>query len=69
MKTSIFNEDFVRVHAGNNYAGKIDAGAIALQCLRIGTRTARVWIKTDTNTAQEFRIGRVARQSENEIVF
>ena len=35
MKPSIFNENFVGVHARNNNTGKVDTGAIAFQRLGV----------------------------------
>lgn len=68
VKTAVFDEYLVRVHAGHQDAGEIDACALAFERFRIQARTGGFGVERDAVAAQKFRIGAVTGHGEHEVV-
>ena len=68
VKSAIFDENFVGVHAGHNDSGEINSRARAFQRVRVGTRALRVRLQRDSGSIQELQVRPVSYQREDEVV-
>ena len=68
VETTIFNEDFIGVAAGNDHAGKINSRDIALACFRIAVWPGRSGIDFNADVTQEIKIGMISGECINVIV-
>jgi len=53
---------------GHDHPGKVDSLPLALQRLRIGTRTQRRFVQRDTERVQERQVGAVSGKRENKVI-
>ena len=68
VKPPIFNEYLVGVHACNDDARQVNAGAFALQSFGIGARALCFGLQSNACGIQKLEVGLVADQRENEII-
>src|ERR687886_449122 len=60
VKSSVFYEDFIGVHAGYDYASEVDSVSLALQRNRISNRLLRFRLQRDTHRSEKRQIGLIA---------
>ena len=68
VKTAIFDENFVGMHAGDNHSRQIDAGSLAFQRLRIGARPKCRRLYGNPCGIQKHKVRAVTYQGKNEII-
>src|ERR1035438_3993916 len=68
VKPSIFNEDFVGVHAGDDHTGQVNAGTLAFERGGIGARLLCSGIQRDSRGGEEVEVGTIADHGKNKIV-
>src|SRR3974390_1410442 len=68
VEASILDENLVRLRARDNHPGHVDSGHVALQRLRIATRTELLRGQLDPDAAEKVVIRMVSRESEYVVV-
>jgi hypothetical protein len=69
VEATVFDEDLVGMPAGNNHAGKVDAWNITLAGFGVAVGAGGSGIDFHTHPAQEIKVGMVAGQSKDKLIF
>lgn len=68
MESAVFDEDLVRIHPRDDYAGKIQPGYVTGARFRVALRTAGVRVDAHSGAAQEVEIRMISGQRKNEVI-
>src|SRR5579859_1244037 len=68
VKSPVFDEDFIRVHPGDDHTRQIDSGTGTLQGIRVGARALCLRIQSDSGGVQELEVRLVANECKDKVI-